>query len=133
MALTANREVDHYEDQELHSFPVGAGVHICKGALVGHCVGYALPLIAGNQFLGIAYEEADNRGGDTGCHCVSVRVYTQGDFGFCVPGVVASHLGLKVFASADDEVTFESGGEYVGRCIGVLEQQQIILRLRTFA
>ena len=35
MALTANRQVDHYVDQELRSFQVAASAHVYKGAFVG--------------------------------------------------------------------------------------------------
>ena len=35
MALTKNREVDHYVDQELRTLGVGAAKNIFKGALVG--------------------------------------------------------------------------------------------------
>ncbi len=35
MALTANRDVDHYIDQELRSFQVAASAHLYKGGFVG--------------------------------------------------------------------------------------------------
>lgn len=136
MALTANSDVDHYVDQELRAFPVKGGVHIYKGALVGHCGGFARPLLARDQFLGIAYEEMDNtEDSTTGSDGdVLVRVYTQGDFGFPRPGVLAGDLGRQVYGSADDQVTFTPvGNSLLGRCMNVCEQEQIILRLRTFA
>ena len=53
MALTANREVDHYIDQELRSIPVLASTKIFKGALVGIGQdGYARGLVAGDKFVG---------------------------------------------------------------------------------
>ena|GEM_PF-5219546 len=78
MALTANREVDHYVDQELRTVKVAAAAHIYKGALVGLTGGYARGLVAGDTFVGLAYEECDNSGGSDGDK--SVRVYTVGDF-----------------------------------------------------
>ena len=35
MALTANREVDHYIDQELRTFQVAASKRVYKGGFVG--------------------------------------------------------------------------------------------------
>ena len=54
MSLTANREVDHYVDQELRSFQVAASKHIYKGALVGlSSTCYAQPLTAtSNSYVG---------------------------------------------------------------------------------
>ena len=67
MPLTANRDVDHYVDQELRTFPVAAAKHVYKGALVGtDSAGYARPLAAGDSFAGIAYEEMDNSAGASG-------------------------------------------------------------------
>lgn len=67
MVLTANRELDHYIDQQLHSFQVGAGMHVSKGTFVGLAPdGYAHPLAASDPFVGIAYEEADNSSGAAG-------------------------------------------------------------------
>ncbi len=142
MALTANSDVHHYPDQELRSFPVKGGAHIYTGALVGHQAGFARPLVAGDQFLGIAYKEMDNtEDSTTGTDGdVFVRVYTVGDFGFPLPGVVAADLGRPVFGTADDELVFEkhnlirvAGHSWLGRCVDVHAQEQIILRLRTFA
>ncbi len=80
MALTANREVDHYIDQELRSFQVAASAQLYKGGFVGLTSGgYARPLTAGDPIVGIAYEEMDNSSGADGD--VAVRVYTLGDFG----------------------------------------------------
>ncbi len=67
MALTANRDVDHYVDQELRTFPLAAGVKVYRGAFVGlRPDGYARPLVEGDRFCGIAYQEGDNTGGASG-------------------------------------------------------------------
>ena len=50
--------------------------------------GYAQPLVAGDPFMGIAYEEADNTTGANAA--VSVRVYTLGDFGHALAGASES-------------------------------------------
>ncbi len=129
MALTANREVDHYIDQELRTYRVAAGQHIYKGALVGLAAsGYAQPLAAGDPFVGIAYEEADNGSGSDGD--LSVRVYTLGDFGMTLTGATVAGLGRPVFASADDTLTFTgAGNSYLGLVQDVPATNEIILRI----
>jgi hypothetical protein len=128
MTLSANRDVEHYVDQELRSLKVAAGAHIFKGALVGLASGYARPLAAGDLFVGIAYEEIDNTGGVAGDR--SVRVYTLGDFGHPLTGAAQSNIGDAVYASADDTLTLTStANSYVGRAIDVPAAGEIILRL----
>ena len=131
MALTKNSEVDHYIDQELRTFQVAAAKHIYKGGLVGlSAAGYAQPLVAGDPFVGIAYEEMDNSGGANGA--VAVRVYTLGDFGMTLTGATAAHVGRPVFASADDTLTFTSAGNsYVGLVQDIVTTNEIILRIDT--
>jgi len=64
MPLTKNREVDHFIDQETRTYNVAASTHVYKGALVGlKSDGYACGLVAGDPFVGIAYEESDNASG----------------------------------------------------------------------
>ncbi|MGB2985845.1 MAG: capsid cement protein [Phycisphaerae bacterium] len=131
MALSANREVDHYIDQELRSLQVAADTHIYKGALIGLASGYARPLTAGDLFVGIAYEEMDNTGGSAGDK--SVRIYTLGDFGHALSGAAVTNIGDAVYASADDTLTFTStSNSYVGHAVDVPASGQIILRLDSF-
>lgn len=129
MALTANRNVDHYVDQELRSFAVAASAHVYKGALVGlNASGYVRALSAGDAFVGVAYEEADNGGGTDGA--ISVRVYTVGDFAHALSGATVAHVGRPVFASADDTLTFTAdGNSYVGLVEDVPASNEIILRI----
>jgi len=114
MVLTANREVDHYVDQELRTFRVIGSDIIYKGALVGlHSTSYAEPLVAGDPFLGIAYEEVDNSAGSSGDK--TVRCYTLGDFQLAVSGCAITDIGRPVFASADNTLTFDgNGNSYAG-------------------
>ncbi len=132
MTLTANRDVDHYIDQELRSFQVAAGAHVYKGAFVGLTSGgYARPLNAADPFVGIAYEEMDNTGGADGD--VSVRVYTLGDFGHPLSGATVADIGSAVYASADDTLTLTSAGNsYVGFAVDVPTTGEIILRFDPF-
>jgi len=131
MALSANREVDHYIDQELRSLQVASAANIYKGALVGlKSDGYARPLTAGDPFVGIAYEEMDNTTGDDGD--VSVRVYTMGDFGHTLSGATIADTGRPVFASADDTLTFfGDGNSYVGVVEDFVSAGEVIVRLDT--
>lgn len=129
MPLTANREVDHYVDQELRTYQIASGKHIYKGAFVGlNASGLAQPLVAGDPLVGLAYEEMDNTGGADGA--LSVRVYTVGDFGFTLTGATAAHIGRPVFASADNTLTFTgAGNSYAGIVQDVIANNEIILRL----
>lgn len=132
MALTANRELDHYIDQELRSLQVAASAHVFKGALVGVTTGgYARPLSGGDLFAGIAYEEVDNSGGSNGAK--SVRIYTLGDFGHALGGATIANVGDAVYASADDTLTLtSSSNSYVGTIVDVPSSGQVIVRLDTF-
>ncbi len=132
MALSANRDLDHYVDQELRSFKVAASEHIYKGAFVGLSAGgHVRSLSAGDVFVGIAYEEADNASGSAGD--ISVRVYTLGDFGHALSGAAISNVGDAVYASADDTLTITSASNsYVGYAVDVPSSGQVILRLETF-
>lgn len=131
MALSSNREVDRYVDQELRSFKVAASAHVYKGGFIGLNSGYARALTAADQCVGVAYEEADNSSGSDGD--ITGRVYTQGDFLHTLTGAAVTNIGDAVYASADDTLTFtSSGNSLVGICIDVPETNKIILRLNPF-
>jgi len=129
MALTKNRDVDHYVDQELRTLQVGAAKRIFKGGFVGlSASGYAQPLVAGDPFAGMAYEEADNTVGANGA--ITIRVYTLGDFGHALTGATVGHLGRPVFASADDTLTFTAAGNsYVGTVQDWVTTNEVIVRI----
>lgn len=129
MALTANREVSRFVDQEMRTFKVADSAHIFKGALVGLTAGgYARPLVAGDAFIGIAYEERDNSAGSDGD--LECRVITIGDFEHALSGASVAHVGRPVFASADNVLTFTAAGNsYVGIAQDVPETSMVILRI----
>lgn len=129
MALTANREVNRFVDQELRSHAVAASVHVYKGGFVGvNTSGYARPLTAGDKLLGLAYEEKDNSSGANGD--VSARVFTFGDFEHTLSGVAVTDIGRAVFANNDTTLTFiADGNTYVGTVRDRPEANKIILRL----
>ena len=131
MALTANREVDHYIDQELRSFALAASTRVYKGALVGlKSDGHARGLVAGDVFVGVAYEDIDNTSGSDADK--SVRVYTLGDFGHAIASAAIADVGRPVFASADDTMTFDGdGNSYVGTVEDFVSAGEVIVRLDT--
>ncbi len=130
MALTANREVDHYVDQELRSLPAAASTKVYKGALVGIGPdGYARGLVAGDRFGGIAYEEKDNTDGGSGSR--TVRVYTMGDFALPVAGIEEQHRLKEVYATDDESLSLTAGprASFVGHVVDKLATGQALVRL----
>lgn len=128
MALSANQEVQRYVDQELRSYAVAASTQVFKGAFVGLTSGYARGLVAGDAFVGLAYEEGDNSSGSAGD--VSVRVYTQGDFQLALSGAAITDLGASVYASDDETLTLTStNNSLVGKMVGFISSGVIIVRL----
>jgi len=132
MALSANRNVPHFVDQQLRSFKVGGAETIYKGAFVSvDSSGYAAPLAAAETFIGIAFEAAENSAGSDGDK--SLRCYTQGDFEHVLSGAAVTNSGDAVYASADDTLTFTAtSNSFVGYCVDVPSSGVIILRIAPF-
>ena len=129
MALTANRDVDRYVDQELRSLPVKGGSHVFKGAFVGLNGGCARGLLAGDLFVGVAYEEVDNSAGSDGA--LSVRVFTIGDFEHVLASASRVNNRSPVFASDDGTLTMTAAGNsFVGHQIDVPATNRIVLRIQ---
>lgn len=129
MALTANRDVDRYVDQELRTLPVKGSTRIYKGAFVGLSSGYARGLVAGDAFMGIAYEEMDNTAGADGA--LSVRVFTLGDFEHALTSSSRANNRAAVYASDDTTLTLTaSGNSFVGHQIDVPSANKIVLRIQ---
>ena len=128
-ALTANREVDHYLDQELRTFKIAAAKNIFKGSFVGlDSSGFAQPLVAGNKFLGVAYSQGDNSSGSDGD--VLVKVFTLGDFELALSGAVQADIGKAAFASDDGTLTKTStSNSYVGMIQDVPASGTVIVRI----
>ena len=136
MAITANRELSRYVDQELRSFLVAATTHIYKGALVGleRSSGYVRNLSAGDLFAGIAYEEIDNSAGSSGGE-LSIRLYTQGDFALPTNSATQALLGSPVFAvdNQSTSVAAALGGSLCGSLVAVTASGQGIVRIQPLA
>lgn len=130
MALSANRELDRFVDQELRSYRVAASTHVYKGGFVGlNSSGYARGLVASDACVGVAYEESDNSSGSNGDK--SVRVFTMSDFQHTLSGAAITDIGRAVYASADDTITFDpSGNSFVGYVQDYLDTAKIILRFQ---
>ncbi|HVP11857.1 MAG TPA: hypothetical protein VMV94_11805 [Phycisphaerae bacterium] len=135
MALTANRELNRYVDQELRTFPVAASQHIYKGAIVGvnRSTGHVRHLVAGDLFAGIAYEEMDNNGGAGGDKMV--RLYTQGDFVLTVNNATQASVGGSVYATSDEvtSVVASQGASYCGMLMAVVATNTGIVRIQPLA
>ena len=135
MPLTANRELERYVDQELRALPVRTSTRIYKGALVGldSTTGCVRGLVAGDAFVGIAYEGVDNTKGASGA--AVVKVYTSGDFEHSLASAARASNGAIVYASADDTLTMTAtGNSIVGRQIDVPSSGKVIFRiLSTFS
>ncbi|MFQ5429226.1 MAG: hypothetical protein ACE5E1_02850 [Phycisphaerae bacterium] len=131
MALTANRELNRYVDQELRSYPVAASEHVFKGALLGmeRATGHVRALQPGDEFVGIAYEEMDNSAG-AGAD-VSVRLYTLGDFVLTVNGATQADAGSGVYALDDEQTSIVPGlgGSYVGVLLAAAGSNAGIVRI----
>ncbi len=122
MALSADRDVQFYVSQELVELPVADNVKIYKGALVGRdrSTGYARPLTAGDDFLGVAYRLADNTGAGHTAGGINVRLHQMVDVVHALSGVTVSEIGKDVYASADDTLTLTpTGNSRVGRIVAV--------------
>lgn len=120
MALTTDRNVDFYTSQELIDIPADDNVRIYKGAFVGRnrSTGYARPLVAGDDFLGVAYRQADNTITGHTAGGVCVRLHQAVDIVHALAGVTNADIGKDVYASADDTLTFAPAGtSRIGRIV----------------
>ncbi len=122
MALSANRNLEFYASAELIDVPVVDNVKIYKGAFVGQdaSTGYARPLQAGDTFLGVAYQQADNTIDGHTAGGITVRLHQNIDIVHTLTGVGQTHVGMPVFASADNTLTLTAASNSrVGRVLVV--------------
>jgi hypothetical protein len=122
MALTADREVQFFASQELIDLPVDDNVVIYKGALVGRnrSTGYARALTAGDEFLGVAYQQADNTVTGHTAGGIDVRLHQAIDIVHTLSGVVTGDIGKDVYASDDETLTLTpTSNSRVGRVVAV--------------
>lgn len=122
MPMTANRELSFYPTYDGVDIGVDANANIYKGALVGRnrSTGYARPLVAGDEFLGVAYRQANNTLPGNTAGGINVRLHQAIDVVAPVSAVATGDIGREVFASADDTLTLTpSGNSRVGRVVAI--------------
>jgi len=118
LVLTADASIPRKE-AGLQSYPVGVDI-IYKGAEV--CLntdGYLVAAAdtAGYRFVGIAYEQVDNSGGDAGD--LNCRVHTQGVFLLTATSITQAMVG-KLMYVADDASIDDTSSNFI--CVGRLVQ-----------
>lgn len=112
--LAANSPRD-FEVGDLGDYPVIASDIIYEGAAVGlvPASGHARPLAAGDEFVGIAVEKADNSAGAAAA--IYVKVRRKGAVKLAVSGAVITDVDQPVYASDDDTFTFNpASGPFIG-------------------
>jgi hypothetical protein len=122
MALTANREVVSFASQALIDLPMDDNVIIYKGAFVGRdrSTGYARALVAGDEFLGLAYSQADNTVSGHTAGSVDVRLHQSIDIVHTLTSVATADIGKSVYASDDSTLTLTpTANSRVGRIVAV--------------
>jgi hypothetical protein len=106
MALSADRNTTYRDGIELE-FPVKAATKIYAGSMVcvGAADGYAIPAAdaAGNIFVGVAVEQADNSSGANAA--INVRVRRKGVFDFAASSILQAHVGDVMYVV--DDQTFD--------------------------
>lgn len=137
MALTANANVDRLVDQELRMFPVGAAVHIYRGALVGRDpAGHLKPFVPGDEFVGVSYEEFDNTAGSAGDRhptsgAAGCRAYVQGDFLLTLAGAALTDHGKALYATSDSATGLTGHPDaFIGRILHYETSNTVLVRLR---
>ena len=137
-ALTSAHETRR-KDGVLVRYPVGAGVHVQKGGLLAAAAtGLAQPATglaqpasdsAGVVFIGVAYEEADNRGGAAGA--ASVRVLKTGVYSYAKAAAAQGDVGKTAFVVDDGTVSTAATADSVacGIVVGVPDTLTVQIRI----
>jgi hypothetical protein len=113
-ALSADRNTAYRDGIELE-FPVKAAAKIYAGSMV--CLegasGYAIPAAdaSGNQFIGVALEQADNTGAGNGA--ITVRVRRTGVFEFAASSIAQAQVGDVMYIVDDQTVDETNPGNSV--------------------
>ncbi len=133
-ALSASYD-SRRKDGVLLAYPVAAGTHVFKGALlaVASATGLVQPAsdAAGLVFAGVAYEEADNRGGAAGAK--SVRVLKTGVFTQAKAGAALTDVGKVALAVDDATVSTAATTNNVacGIVVGFPDSAHVAVRIDT--
>lgn len=133
MPLSANRDVPFFTTDELIDLPVDDNVNIYKGAFVGRnrTTGLARPLVAGDEFLGVAYRQANNTVAGHVAGGIRVRLHQSIDIVHALTGVASADVGKDVYASDDGTLTLApTGASRVGRVVHVESTNTARVRLQ---
>lgn len=133
MALTANRDLDFFASTELIDLPIADNVVIYKGAFVGRqrTSNYARPLNAGDEFLGVAYQKADNTVTGHTAGGIDVRLHQHIDVVHTLSGATLADIGKDVYASDDNTLTLTpSGNSRIGRIVALEGSSVVRVRCR---
>ena len=118
-------------DGALIAYPVAAGAHIFKGGMVAVTASGVVPAAdaAGLMFVGVAYEEGDNRGGAAGAR--KVRVLKTGVYTYSKTGASPTDMGRMVFVVDDATVSTAATGSTVaaGVVVGVPDAGHVCVRI----
>ena len=118
MTTLADNKPRAYETGDFNDLPVIAADIIYEGAAVGeNASGYFRPLVANDDFAGMAVKKADNASGAAGA--VNVKVRQKGRITIDVTGVSAvTDEQSTVYASDDNTFTLtSSGNSTIGKII----------------
>ena len=102
MAITADTP-RAYELGDINHLPVKASTKIWEGSAVGLASGYARNLVALDQFMGFAIEQADNSAVAVD-GAINVKVRKRGFAQVTLASVAVTDVGSKVYMS--DSGTF---------------------------
>jgi hypothetical protein len=116
-ALAANADRSRFVDQELREYPVAASEHVYRGSYVGvNPAGYLKTFVPGDEFVGIAYEEADNSSGAAAA--INCQVFVQGDFSLTLTSAALTDVHKPVYATDDNALSLTGHPDaYVGRIV----------------
>lgn len=132
-ALSASYDARR-KDGVLIAYPVGAGAHVFKGALLAvAATGLAQPAsdAPGLVFAGVAYEEADNTTGTAGAK--SVRVLKTGVFTLAKAGAAQTDVGKTALVVDDATVSTAPTADNLacGVVVGVPDSAHVSVRIDT--
>ncbi|MDX2199257.1 MAG: hypothetical protein SF069_09850 [Phycisphaerae bacterium] len=134
MPLAQDRELDFFASADLIDLPIDLNVRIFKGSYVGRnrTTGFMRPLVAGDDFVGVAYRAADNTVAGATAGGLDARVLQSADIVATVSGVAAGDIGREVYAT-DDETLSLTGADssFVGRIVALAGAGQARIRLQT--
>lgn len=119
-------------DGALIAYPVAAGGHVFKGGLAAVAASGFIQSAAdaaGLTFIGVAYEDGDNRGGAAGAR--TVRVLKTGVFTYTKAGATMADIGRTAFAVDDATVATAATGSSlaVGVVVGVPDAGHVSVRI----